>query len=859
MGQNQHTIFQHGIGESCIVFLSIFFSACVLSPSEQNEAPFLKLDGKWEFRLASDTMWRTATVPGDVIMDLMHLREIDSPFDETNEQKFQWIENTEWVYRTRFRVPDHLRLTQKPLDFVFEGIDTYATIVVNGDTIGQTENAHRAYRFSAQNLSNELNTLEVWLHSATLRGQAKLNESPWLIPVSNEDQPQGQQTSSISRKPFYHFGWDWAPRLVSSGLWKSVWLCPSNSYQPSEIRMDLIQLEDEQARYHIRMNCRGELPSWNLKGPQDNLPQFDLNQIHDSLWLLTIESPERWWPIGMGSQPLYTLECDINGQFVSERFGIRTIKWLREPDRFGRSFACHVNDQKIFARGANIIPADFFTVRARERIEETLQYAVAANMNMLRIWGGAIYGEDQLYDRCDELGLLIWQDFMFACCMVPGDSSFAKSVEAEARYNVKRLRNHPSMALWCGNNESEKAWTSWGWPKQFGLSVQDSIEIQQAYDAIFDGLLPQIVAEESNQFYWASSPMKDPLHGDDHGLSGDEHAWRVWFDTLDFDYYSNHDGRFASEYGLQSLPNRHTLEEVGIHAFEDEALQFRQRSKMDWLKPGLDGWGMMRIYAKRYAADPAIDRKQSEPLDRWIYLTQLTQAEGLKEAIERHRFSRGKTSGSLYWQLNDVWPTVSWSTVDHAGRWKLAHHAVQHANQSQRILIDRNDTDSLRLFIVNESNRSIQGKVKIESFDWSGQVLHAHQITFKSPAFSEEEWNWGALDTWMTSNRKEALRWTWTTDSGAIIDTGIQRFAKPSELHLPEANVTFKIDGNRIELSTDSFAYGVQLTPNIPGNFSSNGMSLTPKQSVWVQFFPETPGSTLSELTIRHLSQYHVH
>ena len=833
-------------------------AACGPVDSSQSEQDSISLDGAWEFRATHDSIWQPATIPGDVMTDLINLGQLDSPYVQTNERLSQSFETKEWVYRKQFARPAQGDSPEMSYELVFDGIDTYATILLNGDTLGETSNAHRAYRLPASHLIDGLNTLEVWLHSAVIQGQRKLDASPWLIPVSNEDRPQGKQTSSVSRKALYQYGWDWGPRLVSAGVWKSISLQRVQISGPQNMRLDLQQLDATQATYLVHLNASAPL-DWQLDGPEGAPTQHQLEQIHDSLWQLTIISPKRWWPRDMGDQPLYTLHCinDVGSQ--SLRFGIRSIEWVRARDDIGRSFACHVNGQKIFARGANIIPADFFPVRARERIEETLQQAVAANMNMVRVWGGAVYGEDAFYDRCDELGLLVWQDFMFACCMVPGDSAYAASVEAEARYNVKRLRHHPSLAIWCGNNESEKAWKSWGWPQLFGLSTQDSIEVQQAYDQIFGALLPQIVAEESGQFYWASSPMKDPLHELGDGLSGDEHAWRVWFDTLDFDYYSNHEGRFASEYGLQSLPNRHTLEAVGIHAFDDEALQFRQRSKMEWLQPGLDGWGMMRIYAKRYAADPKIESDHTDALDRWIYLTQLTQAEGLREALERHRFSRGKTSGSLYWQLNDVWPTVSWSTVDHAGRWKLAHHAVSHANQPQRVLIDRTDLDSLRTAWINSSNQHIQGVVTLECIDWSGTVVHSAQITCDAPPFSEQEKNWGALPTWITRSDRQALRWKWESVDGRIIDHGVLRFAKPSELQLPEARVSFEKDGRGLTLTTDSVAYGVQLTSSVPGRFSSNGMTLVPHEAVWIEFFPEQKGAKMGDITVRHLAQFQRH
>jgi beta-mannosidase len=446
-------------------------AACSPVDSSQSEQDSISLDGAWEFRATHDSIWQPATIPGDVMTDLINLGQLDSPYVQTNERLSQSFETKEWVYRKQFARPAQGDSPEMSYELVFDGIDTYATILLNGDTLGETSNAHRAYRLPASHLIDGLNTLEVWLHSAVIQGQRKLDASPWLIPVSNEDRPQGKQTSSVSRKALYQYGWDWGPRLVSAGVWKSISLQRVQISGPQNMRLDLQQLDATQATYLVHLNASAPL-DWQLDGPEGAPTQHQLEQIHDSLWQLTIISPKRWWPRDMGDQPLYTLHCinDVGSQ--SLRFGIRSIEWVRARDDIGRSFACHVNGQKIFARGANIIPADFFPVRARERIEETLQQAVAANMNMVRVWGGAVYGEDAFYDRCDELGLLVWQDFMFACCMVPGDSAYAASVEAEARYNVKRLRHHPSLAIWCGNNESEKAWKSWGWPNLFGLSTQ---------------------------------------------------------------------------------------------------------------------------------------------------------------------------------------------------------------------------------------------------------------------------------------------------------------------------------------------------------------------------------------------------
>ena len=467
--------------------LRLCVSLCILSAcGTDHPIPFspdsCSLDGAWEFRESTDSIWQPAAVPGDVITDLMNAGLRDSPYQQTNERLSAPLETKEWIYQTEFDLPNPLDAS---FELIFEGIDTYSTILLNDEILGETDNAHRAYRFPATNLRVGINTLQVRLHSAAVEGQQKLDASPWLIPVSNEARPQGRQTSSVSRKALYHYGWDWGPRLVSAGIWKSVTLERGHSACPSSMRMDLINLHDSQAIYRLNVGAKHPV-NWDLSGPDGQSAVHTLEAINDSVWTLSIPTPQLWWPRGMGDQPLYTLHCENGPDNFSQRFGIRSLDWVRQQDEIGRSFECHVNGQKVFARGANIIPADFFPVRARDRIEETLQQAVSANMNMLaNVWGGAVYGEDAFYDRCDELGLLVWQDFMFACCMVPGDSPAMR-----LRWKPRPVTTsdacdiHPSLAIWCGNNESEKAWETWGWPKSsLDFPSRDSLAVQRAYDS----------------------------------------------------------------------------------------------------------------------------------------------------------------------------------------------------------------------------------------------------------------------------------------------------------------------------------------------------------------------------------------
>ena len=828
------------------VWFIIALAVASLSGCERPTTPDFVGINNWELYLPKTHEWLPVEIPGDAATDLLKHERIPDPFFGTYEDSLQWLEQLNWVYRTRVLVSDYA--TESVLRF--EGLDTYASIVVNDSLLLETDNAHRAYEVALPPSEDAWN-IEVTLHSPVERGQAILDAQPRNIPVSNEIKPIGQQTSSVTRKPYYHFGWDWGPRLVSAGISGPVTIVPAAQPQASSNRIQTAIAADGTALLTFESEHVWPTGSWTLTHPDGKQERIGADPTGGAH---TIVAPELWWPNGMGDQPLYRLTWTPDSPALHSlhwNIGLRTIEWVREPDAWGRSFACHVNGVRVQARGANVIPADFFTVRGSVNEVSRLQSAVDANMNMVRVWGGASYPSEQFYHFCDSAGLLVWQDFMFACAMVPSDSAYVANVTAEAEHQVKRLRHRPSLALWCGNNESQKAWESWGWPDLFDLHGADSIATEEAYAAVFHHALPSVVESESDAFYWPSSPARDPRAA--YALdSGDEHAWRVWFDTLDFDFFSAHDGRFASEYGLQSLPDAWTLSKVGIDAFEDEALQFRQRSKMEWLQPGLDGWGMMRIYARRYAADPMANDTLHTALERWIYLTQFTQALGLREALERHRTSDGRYAGSLYWQLSDVWPTVSWSTVDYYGRWKLAHHAVQQTNKP-RCVQRAHGRSTETLFAFNDAPEALESTaLQVALLTIEGDTLHAENFPVDVAAFSHQVVELG--EAFNTS--KGILRWTWSDDAGTNLDEGMHLHAKPAEVDWPDATIETVWKGDSLVLTSDHVALGVRL--QLEGvQFDENGFMLFPNEPKTVRFRSTIPeNAARDELNVEHFAEY---
>ncbi len=841
--KNIHTTLPLSMAEFWSLLALMLFTLYGCAPRPQDGS--ICIDD-WELYLPQTNEWLAVQVPGDVTTDLLKHGRIADPYLDTNERILQWVERQKWVYRTRVLTSGH----EAESVLRFEGLDTYASIVVNDSLLLETDNAHRSYEVSLPPSEVAWN-IEVTLHSPVESGQAVLDAQPRNIPVSNEMKPIGEQTSSVTRKPYYHFGWDWGPRLVSAGISGPVTIVPAAQPQASSNRIQTAVAADGTARITFEPENVWPAGSWTMTHPDGNQECIGTDPTGGSYTFVT---PQLWWPHGIGDQPLYRLTWTPESSSLHSlhwNVGLRTIEWVREPDAWGQSFACHVNGVRVQARGANVIPTDFFAVRGIKTELSRLQSAIDANMNMVRVWGGAIYPSEQFYNFCDSAGLLVWQDFMFACAMVPGDSAYLANVTAEAEHQVRRLRHRTSLALWCGNNESQKAWETWGWPDLFDLHGQDSISTEEAYSALFHRALPSVVASESNSFYWPSSPSRDPL-AERALYSGDEHAWHVWFDTLDFDYFSSHTGRFASEYGLQSLPDASTLSKVGISAFEDDALQFRQRSKMEWLQPGLDGWGMMRIYARRYAADPAAEDPQHTPLERWVYLTQFTQALGLREALERHRTSDGRYAGSLYWQLSDVWPTVSWSTVDYDGRWKLAHHAVQQANKPRCVQRAHGRTTET-LFAFNDGPQALDSTaLQVALLSIQGDTLHAEDFSVNVAAFSHYVLQLG--ESFQAS--KGILRWTWSDRAGSVIDEGTHLHYKPSEIDWPDATIETVWKGDFVVLTSNHTALGVRL--QLEGaQFDDNGFMLFPNEPKTVRVRHAGPQkATRDALSVEHFAQY---
>ncbi len=713
-----------------LIIASIFQISCSKEQPVKTEV----LTSDWKFRKAGDSVWLPATVPGCVHTDLIDNKLIPDPFFRKNELKVKWVENTDWEYKTSFNVSAETAAFTN-IDLEFGGLDTYADVYLNDSLILNADNMFISWTIPVKKLVKQgENTLRVYFHSAVNVGMEKLKKVPYVIMAANELATENERSNVFTRKAPFHYGWDWGPRLVTCGIWKPIQITGWNKQKMENLYVKPIQISEDKASYKAIVELDSELqPATNFELWIDGVKS---NVVIDKAVLqnknrvaidFAIENPEFWWTNGLGGQKLYSVEVRmIDGNQITQklntRIGVRTLELVREKDSIGNTFYFKLNGVPVFMKGSNYIPSDIFTTRnTLSNYKRVVNDAVNANMNMLRVWGGAIYENDEFYDLLDENGILAWNDFMFSCNMQPNDSMHLENIRKEAEYNVKRLRNHPSIALWCGNNENLRAWNDWGWPEK--VTKEQAAELWSVYEKIFYRILPDAVAEYHPEItYWPSSPQAENNRPSNY-KSGDEHDWRIWFGDVPFSTYAEKISRFVSEYGLQSFPEMKTIRafanDSDLH-YRSSVMEHRQRSLMPWISADFNGNEMIKTYIARYYKVP-------DNFEDFVYVSQLMQAEGVKFAVEAHRGNMPYTMGTLYWQINDCWPTMSWASVDYFGRWKALHYVVKKAYQSVYPIIFR-DKNEIKVKVANDRINSEKAIIVSTLYDFSGKVLWQKQI-----------------------------------------------------------------------------------------------------------------------------------
>ncbi len=805
----------------------------------------------WQFREVGKTDWHTATVPGCVHTDLLHNKLIDDPFYRDNEKKQQWIEKKDWEYTAKFEVPAKI-LERERVELVFEGLDTYAKVYLNEQLLLNADNMFRTWRVdSKQLLKTGANTLRIIFRSPVneiLPLMAKLN---YQLPAPND---QGEKTSPFTRKAPYHYGWDWGPRFVTSGIWRPVSLQAWDHARVNDLNIVVKKISPEvavlTATVEIDATTGGaatilleNLTNKVVAGKKQIQLEKGTNQVSFDF---TVTRPALWWPNGLGAQPLYSFRARslVNGRVTDERVvrtGLRTMELRQQRDEAGQTFMFVVNGVPVFAKGGNWIPADSFPSRiTREKYRYFIKSVRDSNMNMLRVWGGGIYEADDFYELCDEMGIMVWQDFMFACSMYPADQQFLDSVRAEAIDNVKRLRNHPSVVLWAGNNEVEAAWMNWGWRQNLPASLWDD------YKKIFHGVLEEVCATfDPSRPYWPSSPRGGLDDDPDSMRSGDVHSWRVWHFAEPFTDYEKLTPRFMSEYGFQSFPNIETVKSYTIPSDRDidsPIMLAHQRHPR--------GNQLVREYMLR-------DYPQPKDFESFLYVSQVLQAEGIRIGAEHLRRIMPHNMGSLYWQINDCWPVASWSSIDYFGRWKaLQYYARRFYND---LLVSPTAAKGyFKLYVVSDRTRAVPAQIRVTLMNFDGTTLKSFtRDIIVAPLASRSYFDLRVPDLLDGTHGKNAVVYCELLVNGKVVSSHDYFLAPFKDLTFSKPTITPEVvrirGGFRLKLTTDKFAKAVYLSvTEHDGVFSDNFFNLAPGREITVDYGSRSP---LSLEQFRHRLQ----
>lgn len=804
----------------------------------------------WKFRQARLTNWYPATVPGVVHTDLLQNKIIEDPFFRLNERGLQWIDKEDWVYETCFTLAADM-MRKENMELVFEGLDTYADVYLNDECILKADNMFRRWSIPVrQYIREENNILKVYFHSPVKIDVPKWDALPYQYPASNDQSENGglfnKKISIFARKAGYHYGWDWGPRLVTSGIWRPVYIRAWSDLRINDVFIEQkevgagraviaghVELDADKDMDGVLVTITDEVTGRVLGERQADLKR-GTNRVNVDF---VLHKPKLWWSNGLGEPFLYRFRTDIiaGGDLLdskTERVGIRSLKVVHQPDKDGHTFYIELNGRPVFAKGANYIPSDNFLPRVTpENYKRTILDAAGVNMNMLRVWGGGIYENDVFYDLCDEYGIMIWQDFMFACSMYPAEGALLDNIRQEAVDNVKRLRNHACIALWCGNNECQDAWLGWGWKREIERQNKEYADkIWAQYRQQYHVTLPGVVREYApGTFYWPSSPFA--FEGEMSGTTdGDRHYWSVWHGKAPISDYDSEKSRFFSEYGFQSFPE---FESVKRYAPYPEDWDIRSEVMMSHQRGGDHANGLIETYLLN-------EYKKPRDFRAFLYMNHVLQGDAIKTAIESHRRQMPYNMGTLFWQHNDCWPVASWASRDYYGRWKAQHYYVRKAYDD--ILISPVvEGDDLKVYAVSDRLENTSGRLQLQVCQFDGTVVHHwdksvgisgndSRVCFSAPLAKLLE---GA------DRGTVYVRVDYTDKSGRVYHNNYC-LGKQKDMDYPKVDLQTEVrsieGGYEVTVSADKFARAVCLSvADNESVYSDNYFDVQPKSSVQVQ------------------------
>lgn len=822
--------------------LYIFLSIMLWQISSAQESRRIDLCGEWEFRQSGSEHWIRASVPGCVHTDLMSAGLIDDPFYGRNEKSIQWIGEKDWEYRKTFTISEDDLLVSN-MWVVLEGVDTYADISVNGLPVGTTDNMFRTWRFD---ISDKLkvgdNQLTIRFESVFRHDMPRYLDAPYrLMAWPNNDQSD-IWLSLYARKAGYHYGWDWGPRLITAGLHGSVYVESWNDWKIQSVFFKTLSLDKPSAR-------TGKARTADLQADIEVLSDMECDAfitisrgsqkvcgekvvlkkgLNSYKLPFTIRNPHLWWSNGLGKAHMeeFTVRVDACGNTASltDDIGIRTAEVIREDDDQGRKMTVRLNGYDVFCKGANWIPIDNFPhMRERRDYAYLLESAALSNMNMIRVWGGGLYESEDFYELCDSLGIMVWQDMAFACGMFPSDSTYLSNVKEEVKDNVRRLRNHPSLVLWCGNNENEISYFEWGWNRT--LTHDQRIDYEKGLKKLFYDVIPSTVdAEDGTRYYHPTSPVTG--HSGVPYSMGDAHMWSVWKGGWVEEYLKPHNiARFMSEYGFISYPDMFSMKkfipEWDMYTGSPSMLAHHRAYDDTTRDPNYSDNTICR-YLNRYAWVP-------ETFEDYVYMTQWFQAEAVKVAMEAHRRAKPYCMGTLFWQLNDCWPVVSWSSIDYYGRWKALQYYSRRAYAPVLVSPYLAEDGTVSVKVVSDRIEEFNGTLETYVMGFDGNIIKRTDVR----CYVNAE---GTKDVFRIESHEldgDTFLYVRLVEGNTIVSENIFFNRYPDEYTRLKPNISIEAvktdDGIEMILSTDKLARCLYLyTDNENDFFEDNYIDLIP-------------------------------
>lgn len=844
------------------------FIACLapLSVWAGDTSEIVTLDKGWMFARSGTDQWLPATVPGTVHQDLLAHELLPNPFYGTNEQKIQWVENEDWEYKTTFTVAEE-QLARDAALMVFEGLDTYASVYLNGALLLKADNMFVGYSVPVKEVLHAgENRLHIFFRSPIKETLPQWASNGFDYPADNDH--LDKHLSVFTRKAPYSYGWDWGIRMVTSGIWRPVTLRFYDVATIDDYHVKQLSLTDQRAELSNELEINNILPekteaevvvSYSLKGGEPVTARETvvlepgINRVSIPM---AVENPVRWMPNGWGEPVLYDFEAQVvcGGKAVADschRIGLRTVRLVNEKDEHGEAYYFEVNGIPMFAKGANFIPNDILLPSMTDERYRTLFRDIKeANMNVIRVWGGGTYEDNRFYDLADENGILIWQDFMFGCTIYPADPAFLKRVSCEADYNIKRLRNHACLAMWCGNNEILEGLKYWGWQPRFTPEVYE--RFYRNYDKLFRELLPAKVKQwDEGRSYVHTSPYFSNWGRPDSWNVGDSHNWGIWYGKKTFESSDTEIGRFQSEFGFESFPEMKTIAMFASpedYEIESEVMNAHQKSTL--------GNDLIRTYMERDFIVPG-------KFEDFVYVGLVLQGQGMRYCFEAHRRNRPYCMGTLYWQLNDSWPVVSWSGIDYYGNWKALHYQAKRAF-APLIINPIHEDGNLNVYLLSDKLEASEGlTLEMQLVDFSGKRLARHSVQAGVAANTSAKVYSRPLDEWADeAQRKECyLLLTLKDKAGRELARDIHYFLPTKDLNLPQTSVRCKVktlDGScEVTLSASRLAKDVFIQIPCQGaRFTDNFFDLLPGETRKVVITsPELKKGEDPGISIKHIRE----